>query len=369
MSGRAEETTADDARRIALLDAVWETAPDAIMLVDAGGVVRDFSPSGETMFGFGHDDIIGRDVRRLLPDWARIVSSVGAGGTAALEVEAARRSGSVLPVSLTLGRAAAGGADFVVCFARDRRRMEDMRRRLEAAQGELQQLMRLSTVNMMAGALAHDVNQPLTSAASFVQAADLLLARDGRGATDEPRAALAKGLLEIHRAAEIIRQVRRFVNRRDPERRRASLNAIVRDASNVVGLGLAGDRIGLDLRLAKGLPEVSVDPVQIQQVLFNLMRNAVEAMQDVARPRLVVETWRDGAELVAAVSDIGDGIDQSVRDTLFSPFQTTKNEGLGLGLAICRSIVEAHGGALSGDSRPDGGATFTMRLPIAEAPA
>ena len=359
------DLAADGAAHDALLGALWKTAPDAIMVVDEHTIIRDFNPAGETMFGYDHDEMIGAPVSRILPDWRDWADRLTAEGTALVETKAQTKSEADLPVGLTLGRASSHGADFIVCFVRDQRRLEEMAHRLETAQGELQQLMRLSTVNMMAGALAHDVNQPLTSASTYVQAADLMLTKDGQDAESDVRATLRSGLDEIQRAAAIIRQVRHFVNRRAPERRTVSLNDIVRDASKVIGLGLAGDRIKLDLRLTPGLPPVSVDPIQIQQVLFNLLRNAVEAMEETPRPRLVVETKVDGGDVVATVTDTGNGIDVRVRDLLFTPFQTTKEQGLGLGLAICRTIVEAHGGTLEGASRAEGGATFTLRLPVA----
>ncbi len=367
MAEEFDPATADEAAHDALLGVLWKTAPDAIMVVDSQAIIRDFNPAGETIFGYSHDEMIGMPVVTILPDWRVWVDRLTAKGTALIDAKARAEADADLPVSLTLGRASSHGAEFIVCFARDQKRLEEMAVRLEAAQGELQQLMRLSTVNMMAGALAHDVNQPLTSASTYVQAADLMLAKDGHDAEAGVRTTLRSGLAEIQRAAAIIRQVRHFVNRREPERRTVSLNDVVRDASKVVGLGLAGDRIKLDLRLALGLPPVSVDPIQIQQVLFNLLRNAVEAMEETPRPRLAVETRVDGDHVVAIVSDTGNGIDVRVRDVLFTPFQTTKEQGLGLGLAICRTIVEAHGGTLEGTSQPEGGAAFTLRLPIADA--
>ncbi|MEM7566772.1 MAG: ATP-binding protein [Pseudomonadota bacterium] len=355
----------EEARR-AVLGTLWDTAPDAIMIIAEDGTLRDFSPAGQTIFGYHHDEIIGRAVAVILPDWVAWVDEVSRAGTVQVEARGRKQDGAALPVALTLGRTVANGAEVIVCFARDRRRQVEMARQLEMAQAELQQLMRLSTVTMMAGALAHDVNQPLTSAATYVQAADLMLAKDGVAEDAPARNALSKGLGEIRRAADIIRQIRTFVDRREPDRRLSDINQLVREASKVVGLGLTSERVALELDLAPDLPPIEVDPVQIQQVLFNLMRNAVEAMAGTPRPTLTIRTGREGDTVFATVSDIGGGIDLQVRDRLFQPFQTTKEEGLGLGLAICRAILGAHGGSLAGESGPNGGAVFTLRLPVEE---
>ncbi|MFD2233617.1 sensor histidine kinase [Phaeospirillum tilakii] len=254
-----------------------------------------------------------------------------------------------------------------------RRRAEDgLRRR----QDQLESCARLSLAGEMAAALAHEINQPLSAALTYARTAGRLL---DSGAADPARlrAALAGAASQTERAGAIVRSLREFIGRGELDRRRHDLPVLVREALALVDAERQRAGIRVEVALARGLPPLLVDAVQVQQVLVNLLRNAIEALDDEAaapgatpgggRRLLTVTAWREPGGLVAVeVADSGPGLDPELAGRLFQPFATTKAAGMGLGLAICRTIIEAHGGRLwlAGDSPR--GCAFRFTLPLAE---
>ncbi|MFN3987948.1 MAG: sensor histidine kinase [Rhodocyclaceae bacterium] len=229
----------------------------------------------------------------------------------------------------------------------------------------LQATSRLITMGEMASTLAHELNQPLAAIASYNSGCLNRLA--------EPMPDPAE-LREIHekisrqarRAGEIIRRVHTFVRRSEPKRERLDLNHVIRDAIGLLEADLRKRRMSLDAKLADVALPVEADPVMIEQVVVNLVRNAMDAMRDTPRERraIIVTTRRDDAHCSVRVADAGCGIDTDTAAKLFEPFFTTKQEGMGMGLNICRSIAEAHHGRLSFEPNPDGGTIFILTLPI-----
>ncbi len=217
----------------------------------------------------------------------------------------------------------------------------------------------------MAAALAHELNQPLTASANYVAAALRLI--DGpRPDLAHIRQALTLASAQTMRSGDIIRRLRAFVERGETARQPEQLDAVVEEASALALVGL-GDR-GVTVKFTRDpdLPPVIVDRVQVQQVLLNLLRNAMEAMETSAVRELTLETARWDSMLAVSVADTGSGIPPAIEAQLFQPFVTTKSDGMGIGLSVCRAIVEAHGGRLWVEPNPGGGSVFRFTLPVAE---
>jgi PAS domain S-box-containing protein len=239
---------------------------------------------------------------------------------------------------------------------------------LQNAQAELTHAGRLLTMGELAASLAHEINQPLTAILSNVQAAQRFLAAEPPNLA-EVRAILSDVVEDDQRAGEVIRRLRNFLKKSDPEFQPLNLNHVTRDVVRIINSDLVVRNIALVLQLGSGLPPVRGDRVQLQQVILNLMLNGFDVMTALAADdrKLVVRTQRADAHTVQmAVRDCGRGIEADKLDRVFEPFYTTKREGMGMGLSICRSIVEAHGGSLWATNNPDRGATFYFSLPVSE---
>ena len=253
---------------------------------------------------------------------------------------------------------------------RDLTEQQTTERRIQDLQAELLHTSRLSVMGQMASTMAHELNQPLTAVMNYLEAARHLLQR-GPEAAERVEGLIARAVAQAERAGDVIRQLRQFVSKGETDRRSQSLNQLVEEALALalVGARQSGVRVSLDLD--HGVPPVLVDGVQIQQVVLNLVRNAVEAMEAVERRELTIATRAIGGEAMAevTVADSGPGIAPEIAERLFQPFVTTKQGGMGLGLSICREIVEAHHGRLSAAPAPAGGTVFRLTVPMPPAAA
>jgi PAS domain S-box-containing protein len=248
----------------------------------------------------------------------------------------------------------------------DRKRAEEEAR---THQQELAHVLRRRTMGEMAAVFAHEVNQPLTAILNYAKGCTHRL-RSGSGHADALLAALDEIAAQALRAGEIIRRLRSFIQKSELVRQRRQLNDIVHEALQFVANEARERQVDLHVVLASDLPIVEIDPVQIEQVILNLLRNALEAIYEApgARPFLSVRTQLAGDRIEFAVSDTGGGLAPQIADDVFEPFVTSKPEGLGMGLSICRSIVDAHGGRVWGTPNPERGMTFRFTLPVPRLP-
>jgi len=223
---------------------------------------------------------------------------------------------------------------------------------------------RLMTMGEMASSLAHELNQPLTAISNYSLGAVTRM-RDGGVSNEELLPALEKTAGQAQRAGNIIRRIREFVRRSEPRRRPTEVARIVEDAIGFADIEAAKKGIAIHTDVQAGLPPIDVDPILTEQLLLNLLKNAVDAMDQAAVRRidLVVRRQDDMAEF--SVIDRGSGVSELQHANLFQPFFSTKSEGMGMGLNICRSIVEFHHGRLTVERNPDGGAIFVFTLPLA----
>jgi two-component system, LuxR family, sensor kinase FixL len=368
--------------REAEMRSILDTVPDAIIVIDEAGIIQSFSPAAERLFGYEADAAIGLNISTMMPSPYREAHDgymnrylrtgerriIGIGRV----VVGLRRDGSTFPMELAVGEVNFGGRRLFTGFVRDLSERQRTEKRLQDLQAELVHVSRLSAMGQMASTLAHELNQPLTAVSNYVQAARRMVttgagsAAAGDGPTARLIEVLEKTSVQANRAGQIIRRLREFVAKGDIEKRPERLDKIIEEASALALVGAKDYGVRVKFEFDEVLPPVLADRIQIQQVVLNLMRNAIEAMQSGERRELVLSTRRgeDGMAL-AAVADTGPGLDPEVAARLFQPFVTTKPQGMGLGLSICREIIEAHGGRLWSAGRPGDGTTFCFSLPLA----
>jgi len=360
----------------ARLDAVLKAAVDAIVMIDERGRIELFSSAAERLFGWDARDVLGENVDVLMPEPFRSEHDrylehyletgspriIGIGR----QVVARRRDGSEFPVELSVGEIASfGEVRRFVGLIRDvtgRVRAEEEAR---VHRERLAHVTRLSTLGEMAAGIAHEVSQPLTAIASYAQALARRMRRDPAAGRDrlETVERIAEQAL---RAGEVLRRLRDFARKDDRRHTRCEPARLVRDALRLAEVDARHHQARLETDLPADLPAVAADGIQLQQVLLNLVRNGLEAMEsEPPGERLLTVRARrvDGDRVEVAVEDRGVGPGADAEDQLFHPFFTTKREGLGMGLTISQSIVTAHGGTMGWARNPGGGSTFRFTLP------
>jgi C4-dicarboxylate-specific signal transduction histidine kinase len=244
-------------------------------------------------------------------------------------------------------------------------RLEQAQQAASAARAELDHATRLMARGEMAAAIAHEINQPLTAIIAQANAAIRWLARNPPDVS-KSKDALEKIVAAGHRASDVVGSIRAMFKRDDNKRIPIDTNDIIRETVTLAQSDLRAQRVEVQINLAHDLPRVLGDRIQIQQVVFNLVMNAVDAMRSVTgRPRMlkITSAVQDDGNVTIAVEDSGGGIDPSNVDRIFGPFYTTKPQGMGMGLSICRSIVEAHDGRIWVSSHRDFGSSFHIALP------
>lgn len=360
------------------LQSILETVPDAMIVIDGNGIMQFFSTAAERQFGYLQREVTGKNVSMLMPEpdrsrhdayLARYLSTgerhiIGIGRI----VTGQRKDGTTFPMHLSVGEAQSGGVPYFTGFVRDLTEQQQTQARLQELQSELVHISRLSAMGEMASALAHELNQPLAAISNYMKGSRRLLA----GSSDPNRVkienALDRAAEQAIRAGQIIRRLRDFVARGESEKRVESLSKMIEEAG---ALGLAGAReqgVRIKFNLDPGYDLVLVDRVQVQQVLVNLFRNALEAMAQSRERELIASNKPVEDDLIeVSVSDTGHGFADEVEENLFQTFFTTKETGMGVGLSISRSIIEAHGGKMWAESNHAGGATFRFTLPAASS--
>jgi two-component system, LuxR family, sensor kinase FixL len=358
------------------LRSILDTVPDAMIVINGYGIIQLFSTAAARLFGYTEQEAIGKNVSQLMPmpDQARHdgylarYRSTGEKHIIGIGriVTGKRRDGTTFPMHLSIGEMKSGGELYFTGFVRDLTEQQQTQARLQELQSELVHISRLSAMGEMASALAHELNQPLAAISNYMKGSQRLLADSTDPNAPKIEHAMSRAAEQALRAGQIIRRLRDFVSRGESEKRVESLSKLIEEAG---ALGLSGAReqnIQLRFNLKPEFDLVLADRVQIQQVLVNLFRNALEAMAQSPRRELIASNTKAGDDMIEVeVSDTGSGFPDDVKANLFQTFFTTKETGMGVGLSISRSIVEAHGGRMWAESNAAGGATFRFTLPAA----
>ncbi|MCY7397578.1 MAG: PAS domain S-box protein [Sphingomonas bacterium] len=369
---RAAEVNRDLARREAHLRSILETIPDAMIVIDEGGLMRDFSHAAQRLFGWTPDEVAGKNVSMLMPEPYRSAHDgylqryyrtgerriIGIGRVVVGE----RKDGSTFPMELAVGEVPVTEGRFFTGFIRDLTERQHTETRLQELQSELVHVSRLTALGEMASALAHELNQPLSAIANYLHGSKMLLDRE---VVPHERVAEAvdRAANEALRAGEIIRRLRDFVARGETERRIESLPKLIEEASALALVGAKEHGVRVRFEFDPQVDLVLADRVQIQQVVLNLIRNAVDAMLESAQRHLTVTVVpSDNDMALVSVADTGPGVSDDVAGQLFQPFITTKRNGMGVGLSISRTIVEAHGGRIWVEANDGGGAVFRFTV-------
>jgi two-component system sensor kinase FixL len=363
----------------AQLAAIIASSDDAIIGKDLNGIVTSWNPASTRMFGYSEAEMIGSPITLLIPpellvEEDRIIWMVKAGQhTSHYETTRIHKSGRKILVSLSVSpiRDARGRIAGAAKIARDITEQKAAEAHLHMLQAELAHSARLNTMGEMSAALAHELNQPLTAITNYVKAAQRMLTDDDVAPQKLVlvKEAMRKAAEQVQRTGGIIHRLREFVEKREVKREAEHLNAIVESA---VALGFVGTTAGgvkMKLVLSDEDPMVRIDRIQIQQVLLNVIRNGIEAMAGSEERLMTITTGRDDAWARVTISDTGSGLPPDILAALFKPFTTTKQDGMGIGLTICQSIMASHSGSIQGRSGSRGGAVFDIQLPLLDEAA
>lgn len=361
--------------REARLRSVIETALDGVVIIDKKGRMQSFSPAAERLFGYEEREVVGRNVNMLMPSPYReehdgyLERYLGTGEKRIIGigrvVVGQRKDGSTFPMELAVGEFLLEGERFFTGFVRDVSERQSRECRLLDAQAQIRHLSRVSEMGEMASAIAHELNQPLTAIVNYVEASRRTIATTDAKVPERVHEYMEKAVVQAGRAGDIIRRLRAFLRKGEVGRAPEAVNPVIEEASALALIGAAELGVRAFMRLGERLPDVLIDRIQIQQVVLNLVRNSVEAMSATVRKELTISTRLRNDTVLVEIADTGPGLPEEVAGRLFQPFLTTKESGMGLGLSICRSIVEAHGGRIWADGGTNGGTVFYFTLPIA----
>jgi two-component system, LuxR family, sensor kinase FixL len=370
----AHASTQDVEARTAHLQSILDSIPDAMVVINERGLIQSFSSAAERLFGFTAADVIGKNVKILMPspyreDHDNYIERylrtgerriIGVGRV----VVGQRNDGSTFPMELAVGEMHVREQRFFTGFIRNLTERQQTEARLQELQSELVHMSRLTAMGEMASALAHELNQPLAAIANYMKGSRRLLENRQDESLGPVCDAMGKAADQALRAGDIIRRLRDFVSRGESERRVEDVKKLIEEASALALVGAKDKGVRVRFAFAPRLNYVLADKVQVQQVLLNLIRNAIDAMETAPTRELVVATSPAAENKIEiSVADTGAGIAPEIAGQLFQPFVTTKSHGMGVGLSISRTIIESHGGSITQRPNPGGGTVFTFTLP------
>lgn len=356
----------------AFLRSIIDASPVAVITINRDGRILMFSHEAERTFRCNEADVLGANIKVLMPEPDRsahdeyIHRHLETGERRiigkARQVKAQRKNGEIFPALLHVTEFADGSPVFVG-FVEDLTNQATTERRLKETQMQLQHAGRVGELGEMATSIAHELNQPLTASASLAGAVSLMLKKVEFSGRNQSMALLDEVVGEIRRASEIIRQMRDFVRKRKTAKSLHDVNKVIEEACAIAVIGAEAEGIEVKTDFDESVGAVQLDRTQIQQVVTNLIRNAIDAMHVSPRKELTISTGRRGRLIEVKVADTGSGIPLDVRNRLFEPFVTSKDDGLGVGLSISKTIIDAHHGDLTMLDNTPSGTIFLFRLP------
>jgi two-component system, LuxR family, sensor kinase FixL len=351
-----------------------ESSDDAIVSEDLHGIVTSWNKAAERLFGYAAPEIVGRPITPILPsdrinEEVTFLGRIG-NGESVDHYETIRRhkDGRTISVSVTISpiRDDTGSITGASKIARDLTRRDAQEQRIQELQSELAHAQRLTELGQVVSALVHEVNQPLTAIGNYVNACRRLVAA---GDLKRTQGALRRVADQTDRARQIVGRIREFATKGDVRMRAENLPRVIDEIIALTRASVTGGELTIARQFDPAAASAEIDRVQIHQVMFNLLRNGIEAMQAQPRRELAIATKRAAGDMVEiSVADTGPGLADEVRAKLFQPFVTTKPNGMGVGLSICRAIIETHGGRFWAEDNLGGGTVFRFTVRHAGSP-
>ncbi|MCR9196578.1 MAG: PAS domain S-box protein [Hyphomonas sp.] len=359
-----------------LMQSILASVPDAMIVIDDTGKILAFSAAAERLFGYEAEDISGRNVSQLMAgadekhhdQYIRNYLSTGEKQIIGIGriVEAKLANGDTIPVELKIGEANVHGRRLFTGYIRDMSEQQANALRLNEMQVELANFSRLSAVGTMASAMAHELNQPLTAVANYLEAARDLLDQADPETLSFIQEALDAAATQSIRAGQIVRRLRDYVSRGELDLRSVQLQDVVDDAISLAKVGIEGQLARVISRVPGDFPALLADRLQLRQVIVNLVRNAIEALAETANPQVWVRAELEDGLAVITVEDNGPGYQGQGDASPFDAFNSSKTHGMGLGLSICQTILDAHGTDIEYAPSDKGGAAFKFTLRLAQ---
>ena len=356
-----------------LFRTLISTAVDGIIVIDSEAKISVYNRSAENLFGYSPEEVTGQNINMLMPSpyceehdgYMRHYLDTGQKRIIGIgrEVVGRRKNGTTFPMYLSVGDGVLDGQRIFVGIVHDLTARTITAQRVQDLQGELLRASRLSAMGQLTAAIAHELNQPLSAILNYINAARRVLSQVKDAQADRISDLMDKAVAQTARAGQIIRQLRDFVEKRETARIPANINLVIEEAISLAAVASGDPNTKVLTAFEPNLPPVLIDKVQIQQVIVNLVRNSIEAMQAVGIREVKITSGLSTEGVVVTVADSGPGLPPEVASRLFHPFVSTKENGMGIGLSICRSIVEAHGGRIWAGSSNQGGAVFHVLLP------
>ncbi len=359
-----------------LIQTILETTTAAVVTSDERGLILTANSRAEQIFGYTNAELHGTNISVLMsPDqsgfhddflrrYRQTGQAVIIGATRI--VTARRKDGSIFPVEISIGETLQRGRRIFTGFLRDLTARQEAQRRIDALQAELAQVARRTAMGEFAAVLAHELNQPLAALTNYAAAANEM-AKQGKAIDPGVAQIIEKITQQATRAREVLRRMRRLVEQRELECTPEDPHEVIAEAIELALIGRRDPPIAIDYTPALGMPAIAIDRIQVQQVLINLIRNAADAMRDSPRRLLTIDaTLHVESEIEIRVRDTGHGIPDALAPRIFEPFVSTTEGGMGIGLSLSRSIIEAHGGRLWFEGATGGGTVFHLTLPLAE---
>ena len=361
----------------AYFEALMSAAVDAIIVIDQDGRIEIFNKAAEEIFGHAASEILGENVSRLMPEPDRSAHDqylnnyhtsknpriIGIGR----EVMGLHKNGKKFPVHLSVGEVAGTDTSRFIGIIRDMSGHHRLESEIREMQAELAHATRLSELGEMTAGIAHEINQPLAAISTYANACHRMVTNEQID-TAELLNTLHLITDQAQRAGEVVRRLRAFTKKRVGQRQLLEINTIVDSTMRLVEPDIRARNFQLCKHLTPKLPRIFGDNIQIQQVILNLIRNAMDAMESTSSGENIVTIETNPGDdncVRVSVSDRGIGLPEENADKIFDSFFTTKNTGTGIGLSISRSIITAHGGIIDYSPNREGGVTFYFTLPAA----
>jgi len=357
------------------LDSVLNTIVDGVIIIDKKGAIQRYNPACVRIFGYSVEEVLGKNVSVLMPEpdhsaHDSYLHNYQSSGEAKIigigrEVKGLRKSGEVFPMYLSVGEMPGGTNGGFVGIIRDLTIENERATAFDELQQQHFHLSRISAMNQMGAAIAHELNQPLTAIMNYLEAGMAILDRANFSDANMLQSVMKKSSEQAHRAAQILSRLRQFIETGDVEKSQVDVTETINKALELIRLSFKNKSIDFQINVPEDIPGIWGNSVQIQQVLVNLMRNGCEAMEHSAEKNLVISARRHEGNMVEIkVSDTGLGMSDENFDTLFKPFSSSKDGGLGVGLSISQTIVDNHEGQLWAEHNSPNGTNFYITIPV-----